>query len=89
MGTFKLQIPAQFMLTQILDGAALGSRRLLVWNARAPRLAMSHVIRADHRFETRARDSQIVSEFKLKLRQTEDLINKLGFSLREIYNDQN
>lgn len=44
-----------------------------------------NVIHADRRFETRARDSQIVSEFKSKLRKTEDLIGKLGYSLREIY----
>jgi hypothetical protein len=30
------------------------------------------------------KDSQVVAEFRNKLRQTEDLISKLAFSLREI-----
>jgi hypothetical protein len=74
MGTFKLQGPARLILTQIL-----------AWNARAPRIS---VIRADRRFETRARDSQIVSDFRAKIRQTEDLMGKLSFHLREVFNDR-
>ncbi len=87
MGTFKLQIPARLMLTHILDGAALGRRHLLAWNALTPRFPTQKACRADHRFEERARDSQIVSEFKMKLRQTEELIDKLAFNLREISQD--
>jgi hypothetical protein len=71
------------MFTQIID---VGSRRFLAWNARSPRLgAASHV---DRRFLGEPSAPQLVSEFKSKLRQTEDLLSKLGFSLREIYRDQ-
>jgi len=84
MGIFKLEAPTRIMFTQILN---VGTRRFLAWNARSPRLTAT-VIRADKRFESRAKDSQLVSEFKTKLRQTEDLIGKLGFSLRELYLDR-
>lgn len=80
MGTFKLQ--THFVLTQILAG---GSRRLLAWNARAPRLVSGDVIRASAMFEARARDAALVSEFRARLRTTEDLIGKLGYGLRELY----
>jgi hypothetical protein len=84
MGIFKLEIPTRMMFTQILE---VGSQRLLAWNARSARLATPNVIRANRRFETRARDSQLVHDFHAKLRQTEDLIGKLDFSLREIFRD--
>ncbi len=84
MGIFKLDTPARMLFSQILEA---GSRRMLAWNARSPLLTPPNVIRADRRFETRACDSQLVSDFKAKLRQTEDLIGKLGFSLRELTRD--
>jgi hypothetical protein len=82
MGIFKLEIPTRMMFSQILE---VGSRRLLAWNARSARLSAPNVIRADRRFETRARDSQLVSEFRAKMRLTEDLMGKLDYSLREIF----
>lgn len=81
MGIFKLEAPARIMFTHIV------TRRFLAWNACAPRLGAT-VIRADKRFEARAKDSQLVSDFKMKLRQTEDLIGKLGFSLKELYSER-
>ena len=84
MGLFKLEVPARIMFTQIME---VGSRRFLAWNARSPRLLAPNVICADRIFESRARDSQLVSDFRKKLRQTEDLIGKLGYSLRELRRD--
>ena len=88
MGLFKLEVPARIMFTQIME---VGSRRFLAWNARSPRVGSPNVapnvIRADKIFESRARDSQLVSDFRKKLRQTEDLIGKLGYSLRELRRD--
>jgi hypothetical protein len=86
MGIFKLELPTGVMFTHFLEA---GGRRLLAWNAfnlRLPSPGLStNVIRADRRFETRARDSQLVADFRARLRQTEDLLGKLTFSLREIY----
>ena len=36
------------------------------------------------RFQTKLRDSQVISDFRSKLRLAEDMISKLGHSLREI-----
>lgn len=75
MGTFKLHAPARLIFS-----------RILAWNARSPRLIAPQAanVYSRDRFETRRLDAQIVSEFRARIRQTEDLIGKLGYSLREL-----
>ena len=73
MATFQLRAPARLFIS-----------RFLAWNAQSPRLMSPEFLRTQKRFESRRFDAQIVSEFRGKLRQTEDLISKLGYNLREL-----
>lgn len=67
----------QTLLFQILAQASRG-RGVFAWR-RPRRLLAGHVSSKRERF-----DQQVVSEFRAKLRLAEDLIGKLGYSLREM-----
>ncbi len=77
----SLQKRSVVLFSQVLETASRG--HLLVWG----RTARLHGGFAPTRFETKLRDSQVMAEFKSKLRTAEDLIAKLGYSLREITRD--
>lgn len=72
------QTRPQALLFQILAQASRG-RAVFTWANRSRRLLTGRVPAKRERF-----DQQVVSEFRAKLRLAEDLIGKLGYSLREM-----
>jgi hypothetical protein len=80
MSSLRLRNRSNLLFSQILESASRGT--LANWGRRQPLIETAP--RAGSRFETKLRDSQVVAEFRGKLRQAEDLIAKLGYSLREI-----
>ncbi len=84
MGTFKLESSPRILFSQILNKAAQHGRSIFTWNFRSPRLMAAAQPRTPSKFEIRRQDAQLLSEFRGRLRQTEDLIGKLGYGLREL-----
>lgn len=84
MGTFKLESTSRLLFSQILNTAANHGRLIFSWNSRPPKLIANSVGRPQSKFEVRRHDAQLLSDFRGRLRQTEDLIGKLGYGLREL-----
>lgn len=82
-----IQKRAVIVFSHILEEASRGN--LLNWGmglSSNRRLSTGLSSRAEtlSRFQSKLRDVQVMAEFRSKLRTAEDLISKLGYSLREI-----
>lgn len=87
MGTFKLAVTAPTSIfSHVLNTAAAHGRSFLAWNARSPRLNPPSGMKASgpSKFETRRKDAQMISEFRARMNQTDELLSKLGYGLREL-----
>lgn len=79
----SLQKRSIVLFSHILESASRG--RLLTWTS-VPLISNDYgsCVVDESRFQVKLRDSQVMAEFHSKLRTAEDLIAKLGYSLREI-----
>lgn len=84
MTPLRLRDQSAILFSQILTSASRGT--LIYWGRTQPLIGFSgHFAGSvNSRFQTKLCDSQVISDFRNKLRMTEDMISKLGHSLREI-----